>query len=474
MIAGAAQQDVLRVGLESPVHTLDPGKAQDLVSALVVRQVFETPFLLDANSSSVTSRILEMPLRSEGPLVYSAAVRPGIRFSDGTRLDAGLLAAALSRVEPLKEQAAVESDGDRVRMSLRRPNSRFDLTLTQTFCAITRQKVGGLLGTGPYRVARQTRNALHLVRNPCFEGPVGFGEILFTVYPPGPNGDNEALVRAIEAGEVDFTNAISRNEAEGLRGVRTWIEPGNSTAILYFNIERLTDREVRRALALAINRQEVAGAFYSNALAFTASSLLPRVMGAVPDDLTYDLQKALMLLGRPGVERPARLRLLLIWSSRPYLPQPRAAAEWIARYLGRLGIETEIVAPASSSEYFRAEAAGDYDMVLSGWIADTPDPADFLEANLSSQMIPAPGKDPVNSTNSARFRHEATDRALARYRESPSLACKTEILGLVAEEVPLLPLMYGPTIFVHSRRVANFKPRGFGIPNLAELRPAET
>lgn len=473
MTAEAAPKDVLRVGLESPVHTLDPGKAQDLVSALVARQIFETPLVLDAGTGSVSSRILELPLRSEGPLVYSAAVRRGIRFSDGTPLDAAQIAAALSRVEHLKEQAAVESDGDRVRMRLRRPNSRFDLTLTQTFCSIARQKAGGLVGTGPYQVARQARSALHLVRNPCFEGPVGFEEILFTVYPPGPNGDNEALVRGIESGEVDFTNAVSRNEAERLRGVRTWIEPGNSTAVLYFNTERLPDPSVRRALALAVNRQEIAGAFYSNALAFTATSLLPRVMGAVPDGLTYDLQKALMLLAHPGVERPGTLRLLLVWSSRPYLPQPRAAAEWIARYLARLGIETEIVAPATSLEYFRTVAAGDYDLVLAGWIADTPDPADFLEANLSSQTIPAPGKEPVNSTNSSRFRLEAMDRALVRYRESPSLACKTEILAIVAEEIPLLPLMYGPTIFVHSRRVANFKPCGFGIPNLADLKPAE-
>ena len=82
MTAVAAQEKVLRVGLESPVHTLDPRKAQDLVSALVVRQIFETPFALAADADLVESGILRAPLESEGPLVCSAPVRPGISFSD--------------------------------------------------------------------------------------------------------------------------------------------------------------------------------------------------------------------------------------------------------------------------------------------------------------------------------------------------------------------------------------------------------
>jgi ABC-type transport system substrate-binding protein len=474
---------VLRVGLEAGISTLDPAQAQDLVTALAVRQVFDQPYAVAADQRTVTGRIFEDLLHpepaAEDPLVYSAAVRSGIRFSDGVALEAGHVVEALSKA--LHQHAtSVVADGDRVSLRLKRPNCRFELTLTHTFYSISREESGVLLGTGPYYCPAGESpeelgesQTLRLVRNPYYEGPVGFDEILFTTYPPAKDGSNRELVRAIGAGEVDFTSAVPRQEAERLRGVRTRIEPGNSTAILFFNTERLPDKVVRKSLALAINRQEVAEAFYpKNALAFTAASLLPRVMGAHQDGLSYDLHKALALLAEAEASLPRRLRLLLIWGPRPYLTQPQRAAEKIARYLERLGVEVEIVIPTSSADYYEKVVAAEHDLLLAGWIADTPDPAEFLEANLSSDLVPEPGKVPITSTNHSRWRNDAADQALACYRGDPSESCKAEILRLVAEEVPLFPLMYGPTIFVHSRRVAGFQPSVFGVQNLAELQLA--
>ncbi len=47
---------------------------------------------------------------------------------------------------------------------------------------------------------------------------------------------------------------------------------------------------------------------------------------------------------------------------------------------------------------------------------------------------------------------------------------REEILGLVAQEVPLLPLMYGPTLVVHRPYVRGFHPPAFGLSTLAHLR----
>ena len=56
---------------------------------------------------------------------------------------------------------------------------------------------------------------------------------------------------------------------------------------------------------------------------------------------------------------------------------PASSARWASR--------VEVVPTATNEEYNRRIRAGDYDMLLSGWIADTLDPADYLEANLSSR-----------------------------------------------------------------------------------------
>jgi hypothetical protein len=43
------------------------------------------------------------------------------------------------------------------------------------------------------------------------------------------------------------------------------------------------------------------------------------------------------------------------------------------------------------------------------------------------------------------------------------------ILRMVAEEVPLFPLMYGSAIFVHSWRVRNLQPDPLGRPAFHKL-----
>ena len=98
------------------------------------------------------------------------------------------------------------------------------------------------------------------------------------------------------------------------------------------------------------------------------------------------------------------------------------------------------------------------------------DPVDFFEASLSSSLIPGPGETVANTANEARWRDQGIDDALANYRADDSAAAKAEILRKLRDEIPLLPLMYGPTIIVHSWAVEGFKPPAFGAPNLAGLR----
>ena len=454
---------------------MDPRLAQEAVSAQVTRQIFETPYELCEDVRKVRECLFQDLLRAESSgtrPVYSAAVRDGIHFSDGTPLTAAHVAQALSESEDLKQQAQVSLQGDRLHFTLLRPNCRFETTLTQTYCSVGLEKEGKFLGTGPYQAQPSARpDAVHLVRNPYYRGEVGFDEILFKVYPPAPDGGHGPLLAAIDNGEVDFTNAVTRKDAELIKKARTRIEPGTSTAILYFNTERLTDPTLRRALALAIDRQDIAGLFYRNPLTFAANSLLPRVMGGRDDGLAHDMQGALVMLAHAGTQKPERMRLLLTWAPRPYLPNPRAAGERIARFFERLGIRVDLIQPADSREYYQRVEKGDYEMELSGWVADTPDPAEFLEANLSSERIPGPGRAPVAATNESRWRNAAADDAIACYRSDPSEVCKNRILDLVSQEVPLFPLMYGPSIIVHSRRIASFKPPVFGWPSLANLKP---
>ena len=461
------EKKVLRVGTLAPLHELDPRKTQDLGTVFVLTQVFEPPYSLPAEDKPAQPLLFAGPLETVEGGALAARVRPGVKFSDGTPLTAAHVAGSLARTEVVARAANVEAQGDRVLFRLRRPNARFDLVLAQSYAAIVLEKDGRLHGTGPFMIGEAGEGvALRLAKNPHYREPVPLDEIELRIHPSA-----EALAAAIEAGEADFTSSLSRDDVARVREARKLFLPGSSTAILYFNCERpfLSSPDVRKALALAVDRVEVTRTSYANALAFTASSVLPPVMGTFKDGLSPNLDRAKELLAPRRAEVPPRLRLVVVWGARPYLPQPKTAAAVVARQLGALGIAVEVVPTSSVEDYNRRVRAGEYDLLLTGWIADTLDPADYLDANLSSDLIPTLDSPPVNRANRGRLRSKAMDAALARFREQRSEDARAEVLRLVADEMPLLPLMYGPTVVVHSWRMKNFEPSPLGLPNLATV-----
>jgi ABC-type transport system substrate-binding protein len=403
---------------------------------------------------------------------YSAGLRPGIRFSDGTPMTVQHVVASLGRSESLREQAQVAARGDRIVFQLRRENPRFDLVLTQGYCGITLDRGGRLLGSGPFVVAPDaTAERMRLLKNPNYRAPVSLDEVIFIVHPPTAEQRPERLLRALDDGQVDFCSVLSRDDVSRLQNVRKTFQPGASTAILYFNTERpsLTDAAVRRALAMAINRDEIARLSYSNALAFTATGLLPPALDTSRDGVRHSLEKAQEELLRAGVAFPSRLRLLQMFGPRPYLPHPRAVSDLIVKQLRPLGLHIDVVESRDAGEFWDTIARADYDLAVAGWIADTADPADFLETLLSSEQVPEVGRGNVIRSNFSRLRSAPMDAALKRHREHPTVDNRAAVVALVREEAPLVPLMYGPTIFVQSRRVRNFTPPPVGMPSFANV-----
>lgn len=462
----------LRVGVLTPVNTLNPREAQDFVSQTAVTQIYESPYAQPAAGRPPEPLLFQERLRQDGPNEHSAAVRSDVRFSDGTPLTARHVADSLGRVATLREHMEVEARGDRVVFHLQRPNARLDLVLSQRYCAVTLEARGTLFGTGPYMVAPgATPDRTRLVRNPHARRPATIDEIVIQLYPPDADGRPEALLGALEAGEVDFSNVLSREDIMRLKNVRRLTEPGSSTAILYMNTERpgLDDPRVRRAIALSIDRLEIAKLFYATATAFAATNLLPPMLGRGSDGLAPDPSRARTLMAAPDVRKPERLSLLLIFGPRPYLPNPRKVGEYIAAQIDKLGIAVDVVPTATPQEYRAKAQRGDYDLVLAGWVADTLDPVDFLEATLGSESIPVPERKIVVGANLSRWKSRETDEALDRLRQEPREDVRTLLLKRIADEVPLLPLMYGPTIYAHSWKVKNFTAAPLGIPSFAEL-----
>ncbi len=473
--AGDDADETLRVGLLAPPRTLNPREAFDLVSAFAVSQIFETPFAPPKGDGPAVPILFASPLVTMSDGTRVGRIRNDARFSDGTPLTAQLLAASLGAVTEVTALADIRARGDEVVFTPTQDSPRFDLVLTQTHCGVAALRGGRLVGTGPYMLAPNARlDDLRLVRNPYARQHADIERVTFVVHPPDKEGRPRSLVRALESGEIDFTTMLSRTDAAGVQGVRKLFQPSNSTAILYLNVEKapLDDVRVRRAIAQGIDRVALAAISYANPLAFVAGSLLPPSMGTARDRIVFDRQAArdqlAALASSPawktwqGAQK--KLRLVVVWAPRPYLPQPQLVGDLIAAQLGEIGLDVEVIVPKTADAYFAHARLGDYELLLTGWVSDTPDPADFLDVHLRSGRVPSARTTSTSAVNRGRLRSREMDEALRKLREEPTAGRRDEVVRLCAELCPLVPLLHGPNVVVHAFRLRDLEVSAQGVP----------
>lgn len=458
----------LRVAVLSRLASVRPWEIHDHVTALALMQVYETPYSSPPDGGAPRLELFSEPLRQEGsPLVLSAPVRPGALFSDGTPCTAAAVASSLGRVRDMTERAEVRAREGRVEFRLQAPDPHFATFLTQPFFGVALEKGGALYGTGPFLAPEPLdgndpirADKVFLRPNPRAAKVPALGGVLVEHYP-----DAETLLAAVHAGEVHVTYALTFAHLARLRGAPVYPKTldGSSTGILFLNVESpaLSDPRVRRAICSSISRTEIARVNYGPlGLGFAASGLLPPFMrkeaaiGAV-DGSPF---QARQLLGEAGLAAPEKLRMVLTWGPKPYMPDPPAAAKAIVESLRPLGSEVTIIQPRDRGEYVGHLERADYDLLLGGWIADTPLASDFLDSLLLSANVTSKASPRAAAYNLSRWKDPATDRDLERFRKSQDVKDLAPVARTVQEQGLLVPLLHGKLIAVSHRDTRRFVP----------------
>lgn len=442
----------------------------DGATILLARQIFETPFLVSPDGSA-------RPCLFSGPLVedpdsggtrFSGRVRPDARFSDGTPVTPADMVAALAGDPVFRTRGTAELHDDLIRITLFAPDTRFDLFLTM--CGFLVREDQGLRGTGPYMLESSGGGVVRLVRNPHdSRKAAGIETIEVRAYPADPEtGRPTALLAALENGEVDLAPRLSWRDVHTLRNTAVVLKPVSSTCILYLNTERLASQRQRAALALALDRTEIAErAFGDNPLAFRATGLLPPALGKTLDRLSPDVDRA--RVEWRDVEKSAEpLTIVYSPAARPYLPAPAAVARLVRDRLRRIGVAVETVELPPAELSLRLNS-GAFDLALMGNIPDSPDPADYLAAVVGAHSVPENVRGTFFAFNFSRYRSREIDDLIAAYRKERREETLGEIGVVLGREVPLIPLMYGRACVAHSWRLRGFKPTVTGLIDLSVL-----
>ena len=476
--------DTLRVGLLGGWHGLDPWEAQDLSGVIVRNQCFETLYTRIDGALVHDPRYLAHELRLETVSVdgnprYSVRLVDDLHFSDGSAVQPEDVADSLNHVAPLRAMTRIgAAGGRRVQFNAREKEVALEPQLAQIWTVIGKRGAKHWLGTGPYRIVDETiapaGKVLTLERNPHWKRPAHRREpsifrIEFWAYALDSHNAPSKLREALEEGEIDFTMMLPREVAKGLQGVRKFYQPGQSTAFLAFNCRRLLrDPAVRRALSAAIDPWAIARVSHDNPAAFAARGLLPPALAPTKRSLPNYGQDVAAAAFAALPDKPRSLRMLVVWGPRPYLPNPIAVANTIVDQFRALGIRVAIEQPDTAEGFFEAVRRGEHDLILSGYIAETSEPVDFMEALLSSKRIPRAGAPMASTTNLGGYSDVEMDRLLAQAQRDPSALLAVN--ERFEQQRPLVPLMYGASVAVHSWRVQDFEMDPRGIPSFSELQ----
>ena len=480
-----APSRTLRIGVLSRLGSIEPWKANDTVTTLMIEQTYEAPFAPSFGTEAPEPLLFSEPLRTGGDVrTLYARVRPGLTFSDGSPCTPQDVAASLASIPGFEKLAHVSAREDRVVFGLERPDPNFMHVLAQAAYGVAKRVDGELVGTGPFLAAEvpgggdPTRSDRVVLRaNPRSWKPPRLEALSFECYP-----STDALFDGVRAGNVDVTFGLSDAHVPRLGDAPVIAKTleGSSTSFLVLNRERpsLRDAFIRRALCLAVSRSEVARVTYGTlGPRYVAEGILPPFLSARArlGAVTANVPAAMQQLAEDNLRAPARLSLLLTWAPKPYLPDPRAAADVIVRNLAQLGTTVDVVTPRDRSEYRLRQAGGDYDLLLGGWVADTPIAADFLDSLLGSKMIPTPASHTSTANNLSRWEDAATDRMISAIRVIPTPTAIEALYRRVEQHGLLVPLLHGRTVAVYGKNVRGLRPSPLGRSSFrdVDLAPRE-
>nr|WP_113868346.1 ABC transporter substrate-binding protein SapA [Brenneria salicis]NMN91848.1 cationic peptide transport system substrate-binding protein [Brenneria salicis ATCC 15712 = DSM 30166]RBP59895.1 cationic peptide transport system substrate-binding protein [Brenneria salicis ATCC 15712 = DSM 30166]RLM29862.1 peptide ABC transporter substrate-binding protein SapA [Brenneria salicis ATCC 15712 = DSM 30166] len=309
------------------------------------------------------------------------------------------------------------------------------LTTEEKQALIDREPVG----TGPYRL-NEYRNGqyIRLTRNEAYWR--GLPRMAQVVVDLGSGGTGR--LSKLLTGECDVLAYPAANQLTILRNdprLRLSLRPGMNVAYLAFNVRKppLDNRQVREAIALAINNDRLMQSIYYGT-AETAASILPRASWAYDNDAqitAYNPAKSRQLLQELGMTNLS-LRLWVPSASQPYNPSPLKTAELIQADLAQVGIKVTIVPVEGRYQEARLMAQS-HDLTLAGWATDSNDPDSFFRPLLSCAAI-------RSQTNYAHWCDPTFDEVLQNALSSQQLSNRIEYYQhaqkILAQQLPVLPL----------------------------------
>ncbi len=477
------------IGTTDAIASLDPADAYSTRDWELLKN-FNEPLLKWVPGSGdelVPGIAASMPVPSEDGLTWTVTLRDGLTFGDGTPLTADIAAAQLTRLLTISETGpnavgltlgnpyvdSIEAvDEVTLQFNLPAPIAFFPQLLasaaytmpnpaTYTEAELNLFPTAPLTGTGPWIITDIVPDeAVTLEPNPNYYGDAPqLDQIIVRQF-----GDPQSMALALQNGEIDVAWRILGSELAtelgGVDGLNSVVVPAGPIRYLIINhvLEPTNDPNVRKAIAAAIDRDELSDVIFGGAVDPLYSPVPPGFLGANEAfDTLYaspDPDAARAFLEASGYSEDNKLVLPVWYPPEHYGATTADGVLLIVQQLEATGMITVDVQAQEWGTYIGAVAGGeDYPVSVLGWFFDFPDPENYLQPFIENggtgTMVTAnevggaitPGVDP------------ALLDLLVASRAETDPAARAEIIGqlqdVYAEEVVTIPLWIEPEFIVY-------------------------
>lgn len=447
---------------DSDSRGLDPQMVSDLASTRIAADQFEGLTRFDAAGKAEAGLAESWTVSSDGK-AWTFRLRDGLRFSDGTPLEAKVFTKAIARIRDEKSGSphgalfgvieAIEApDAQTVIVRLTNPFPELPALLAHPAIAALPfhriEKLGEkwtadrpLVTSGAYRLTDWKLNQqLMLETNPQWHG----GKPVSAKLIWRPMDNMNSAMRLVLAGGADIGSDYPPARHHWLKAeypqlVRS--HPFLGTYYFAFNTRKapFNDVRVRRALAMAVDRDWIAKEMV-DAGNEPAWGVLPPGLGddKVPlpewakwprEKLLAEARKLLVEAGY-GPARPLSFEIRFNSST-----EHRRAAVAMATMWRDLGVDARLL-NSESSLHFDSLKRADFQFARSGWIADLPAPENFLAVHRSDAGA-------QNYSGYANPAYDAAlDAALAEPDPTKRAAKMRAAEAMLMRDMPILPLYY--------------------------------
>ena len=465
LVPGVFAKGTLTVAVQGDAPTLDPNLTFSGLAFIATNQLYDT--LLRREDDGLKPRLATSWTRVN-PNTWRFELRKGVKFHDGTPFNAQAVKYSVERlINPASKAAgafvlsSIQTvrvvDDYTVEFVTAKPFAPLLAHLSHPVTAIisptAAQKFGrdfgrNPVGSGPYRfVSWKTGDQLVLEANPDYwGGPLDIEQIVFRTIP-----EVGTQVVELKSGKVDLIYSYPPERQKDFDNdpkIDTFKRNGWGTVYLGFNTgSSITkDEKVRRAIALAIDREAMVNVLRAGFAVKATTFVPPAVSGYNKDikSLDYNLAEAKKLLEEAGIKAGTRINLTTYTGA-----ETKQIAEAVQFNLQQLGLVVNVQISDFGAFSSAIQKPDHSELFIGSWGTVTLDADYAMWALFHSREIPA--------NNWSFYKNPKVDALLLAARQSANqparLGYYKQVHEILARDLPVFPLYWPLYTYAKNNRL---------------------